>query len=48
MAKRLSVKHRKRRHDQLTAYLKGEEPAAHKVAVARSRKAKLKKAYKMA
>jgi len=47
MAKRLSVKHRKRRHDQLTAYQKGEAPAAHKVAVSRSRKARRKNAYRM-
>lgn len=48
MAKRLSVKHRKRRHDQLTAFLKGEAPAAHKVAVERSKKARKKNAYRMA
>lgn len=47
MAKRLSVKHRKRRHDQATAYKNGTSPAAHKVAVARSRKAKLKNAHRM-
>jgi hypothetical protein len=48
MAKRLSVKHRKRRHDKLTAYRNGTAPAAHKVAVERSRRAKKKKAYPMA
>jgi hypothetical protein len=47
MAKRLSVKHRKRRHDQLTAYLQGKAPAKHKVALERSKKAKKKKAYVM-
>ena len=45
MAKRLSVKHRKRRRDQATAYKNGQAPKAHKVAVERSRKAKLKNAY---
>jgi len=48
MAKRLSVKHRKRRHDKLTAYLAGTAPAPHKVAVERSKRAKKKKAYPMA
>lgn len=47
MAKRLSVKHRKRRHDKLTVFLAGTAPAAHKVAVERSKKAKKKKAYPM-
>ncbi len=47
MAKRLSVKHRKRRQDQSTAYENGTAPAAHKVAVERSQKAKKKKAYPM-
>jgi hypothetical protein len=47
MAKRLSGKHKKRRHDQATAYLAGLAPAAHKVAVERSKKAKKKKAYPM-
>jgi hypothetical protein len=48
MAKRLGVKHTKRRHDKLTAYLAGTAPAGHKVAVERSKKAKKKKAYPMA
>lgn len=47
MAKRLSVKHRKTRRDQLTAYLAGNAPAPHKVAVERSKKAKKKKAFPM-
>jgi hypothetical protein len=47
MGKRLSVKHRKRQHDQKTAYLAGEAPAGHKVAVERSKKALKKKAYVM-
>jgi hypothetical protein len=47
MAKRLSVKHKKRRQDQFTAYHAGTAPAAHKVAVERSKKAKKKKAYPM-
>jgi len=47
MAKRLSVKNRKTRRDQLTAYLAGNTPAAHKVAVERSKRAKKKKAYPM-
>ena len=42
MAKRLSTKHKKRRKDKATAYAKGEAPAAHKVAVERSKKAKKK------
>jgi hypothetical protein len=46
MARRLSVKHRKRRADQATAYRTGNAPAKHKVAVERSRKAKLKNAYR--
>lgn len=44
MAKRLSTKHKKRRKDKATAYAKGEAPAAHKVAVERSAKAKKKNA----
>lgn len=47
MAKRLSVKHRKRRLDQATAYLSGNAPARHKVAIERSKKALKKKAYRM-
>lgn len=48
MATRLSVKKRKQRRDKATAYRTGTAPAKHKVAVSRSRKAKLKKAYRMA
>jgi hypothetical protein len=48
MAKRLSVKHRIRRKDKHTAYEAGQAPAAHKVAVERSKKALKKKAYPMA
>lgn len=48
MAKRLSVMNRKRRRDQARAYAEGTTPAKHKVAVERSEKAKLKKAYRMA
>lgn len=44
MGKRLSVKHRKQSHDKATAYKNGTSPKKHKVAVERSRKAKLKKA----
>ncbi len=47
MAKRLGLKHKKRRHDQLTAFLAGNIPAPHKVAVERSKRAKKKKAYTM-
>lgn len=46
MAKRLSVKHSKRRHDKATAYAKGLAPRDHKVAVERSEKAKKKNAYR--
>jgi hypothetical protein len=48
MAKKLSVKHRKRRKDKATAYAAGKAPKRHKVAETRSQKAKQKKAYKMA
>ena len=48
MANRLSIKHKKRRHDKYTAYKAGEAPAKHKVAVERSKKALKKKAYPMA
>lgn len=48
MAKRLSVKQKKRRHDKATAYANGTAPKAHKVAVERSKRAKKKKAYPMA
>ncbi|MFZ9595406.1 MAG: hypothetical protein ACO3A2_04945 [Bdellovibrionia bacterium] len=41
------MKHRNRRHDQHTAYKNGTAPAAHKVAVERSKKALKKKAYPM-
>lgn len=44
MPKRLATKHKKRRKDQATAYTKGVAPAAHKVAVERSKKAKKKNA----
>lgn len=44
MGKKVSVKHRKRRHDQATAYAKDEHPARHKVADSRSRKALAKNA----
>lgn len=47
MATRLSVKTRKRRRDQATAYKKGESPKKHKVAVERSKKALKRKAYPM-
>jgi hypothetical protein len=46
MGKRLSVKHKKQRHDRATAYKAGETPSKHKVDAARSRRAKLKKANK--
>ncbi len=46
MAKRLGAKHKKRRRDQATAYTKGEAPAAHKVAVERSKKMKKKMAFR--
>ena len=45
MGKKLSVKHKKRRHDQLTAFLAGDAPAPHKIAIERSKKAKKKRAY---
>ena len=47
MAKRLSVKSRKRLRDHARAYAAGETDRPHKVAVARSRKAKKKNAYRM-
>lgn len=47
MAKRLSVKHRKTRRNKALAYRTGNAPKPHKVAVERSRKAKLKKANRM-
>ncbi len=48
MAKRLRVKHSKRRHDQATAYDNGTAPKMHKVAAERKKKALKKKAYPMA
>ena len=51
MAKRLRAKHQKRRHDQATAYAKGEplsDHMNHKVAVSRSKRALKKKACRMA
>lgn len=47
MAKRLRIRSKKRIRDVATAYKKGTTPAKHKVAVARSRRAKLKKANPM-
>jgi hypothetical protein len=44
MAKRLSTKNKKRFKDMAVAYAKGLAPAAHKVAVERSVKAKKKNA----
>jgi len=46
MGKRLSTKHRKMGRDKATAYKTGKAPKAHKVAVERSAKAKLKNAYR--
>lgn len=46
MAKRLGAKHRKMAADKARAYKEGTTPAKHKVAVERSRKAKLKNAYR--
>ena len=48
MAKRLSVKNRKRSIDSAVAYAKGLAPKKHKVAVERSKKAKAKNAFRMA
>ncbi|MGZ3687983.1 MAG: hypothetical protein ACXWP5_08310 [Bdellovibrionota bacterium] len=45
MAKRLSAKHKKMRHDKATAYKTGKAPNKHKVAVERSKKALKKKAF---
>lgn len=47
MAKRLSVKHRKRTHDQATTYAAGEAPKMHKIAKQRKKKALTKKAFPM-
>jgi hypothetical protein len=46
MAKRLSVKHRKIARDRKRAYKAGEAPAAHKVAVERSEKARFKNSHR--
>lgn len=48
MGQRLKVKHAKRKRDKVRAYKEGTAPAKHKIAVARSRKAKIRKAYPMA
>lgn len=45
MGRRLSTKHRKRRRDQATAYRAGKAPKRHKIAKARSRKARKKNAH---
>ena len=47
MGKRLRAKHKKRQRDLASANKKGESPAPHKVAVLRSRTAKLKKAHRV-
>lgn len=47
MAKRLGVKYKKRRRDQASAYAAGTTPSPHKVAVERSRKARMKNANHM-
>jgi len=50
MGNRLRAKHSKRRMDRAAAYKRGEAPSdhsTHKVVLARSRKAKLKKANRM-
>jgi len=47
MAKTLSAKHRKQRRDKAAAYKSGNAPKAHKVAVARSKRALKRKAYPM-
>ncbi len=44
MAKRLAVKHAKRRRDQATAYKADGRPTPHKIGEARSKKAKAKNA----
>jgi len=47
MAKRLSTKNKKRTKDQAVAYAKRENPARHKVAASRSKKALKKNANRM-
>lgn len=47
MAKRLSVKFRKQRRDLATAYAENKAPWDHKIARARSTKAKFKKINRM-
>lgn len=47
MAKRLSVKNRKRRRLQAKAYRMGTTPSKHKVAVERSKRALKRKAFPM-
>lgn len=48
MGQRLRAKNSKRIKDMATAYAKSPGPQTHKVARARSTKAKLKKAYRQA
>lgn len=48
MAKRWSIKNRKRRRDQATSYKADPSPQKHKIGRARSVRAKLKKANPMA
>lgn len=47
MGKRLSTKRKKMARDQARAYKEGTAPAAHKVAVERSTKAKFRKNNRM-
>jgi hypothetical protein len=47
MGNTLSSKNKKRARDQRRAHVEGKAPAKHKVAVERSRKALLKKAFPM-
>jgi hypothetical protein len=46
MGKRLSVKRAKRTRDKARAYKEGTTPSRHKVAVERSQKDKLRKAFR--
>lgn len=46
MAKRISVQRAKRRRDKARAYKEGTTPKKHKVAVERSQKDKLRKAFR--
>jgi hypothetical protein len=46
MAKRLGAKHKITARDKARAYKEGTTPKKHKVAVERSRKARLKNAYR--